>query len=109
MIKTSHAAKDYDPYLFIKYGDNDSEVTPSTSATDNIIGVGTNVKALEGKETDVIWQGEAELRLGGTVKAGERLTSDAEGRGIKAEDGNVIKAIAVSDGVLNDIIRVCVV
>lgn len=126
MIKTYNAEKDFNPYLFIKFGTNEKLVTTSAGPNDNLIGVGTNVPALEGRETDVILQGEAELRLGGTVKAGDRLTSDANAKGIKAKtnvtlipaegDGDVtaenmdiVKAIALQDGVNDDIIRVCVV
>lgn len=109
MIKTYYAEKDFDPYLFVKFGEDETHVTASTAATENLIGVSTSVPSVKDKECDVIWLGEAELRLGGTVKAGERLTSDANGCGVKAADGNIIKAIACADGVAGDIIRVCVV
>lgn len=109
MIKTYHAAKDFDPYLFVKFGDDAKQVTPGAAGTDNLIGVSTNIPAKKDVECDVIWQGEAELKLGGTVKGGDRLTSDANGKGVKAETGNITKAIAADDGVAGDIIRVCVV
>lgn len=109
MIKTHYAEKDFGPYLFVKFGDDAKNVTIGSDGSDNLIGVNTNIPAKKDVECDVIWQGEAELRLGGTVKAGERLTSDANGKGVKAETGDIIKAIAADDGVADDIIRVCVV
>lgn len=126
MIKTYIAEMNFDPCLFIKFSTDEKRVTPCAASNDNIIGVGTNVPALLGRETDVILQGEAELRLGGTVKAGDRLTSDADAKGIKAktnvtlipaenggnvtaDDMDIVKAIALQDGVNGDIIRVCVV
>lgn len=108
MIKSHIMSKDFDPYLFVKYED-ETHVTNGTAATDNLIGIKTNVPALKDQAGDVVWLGEAELKLGGTVKAGDRLTSDANGCGVVAEDGNIIKAIARADGVVGDIIPVCVV
>lgn len=124
LIKSHLMSKDFDPYLFVKFED-ETHVTPATAASDNLIGIKTNVPALKDKAGDVVWLGEAELKLGGTVKAGDRLTSDANGCGVVAAgttveitDGDsptatasadVVKAIARTDGVAGDIIPVCVV
>ena len=124
LIKSHIMSKDFDPYLFVKYED-ETHVTPATSASDNLIGIKTNVPALKEQSGDVVWLGEAELKLGGTVKAGDRLTSDANGCGIDAggttvevkkgdtptakASSDVVKAIARADGVVGDIIPVCVV
>ena len=122
MIKSHVMSKDFDPYLFVKYQD-ETHVTNGTAATDNLIGIKTNVPALKDQAGDVVWLGEAELKLGGTVKAGDRLTSDANGCGVVAggtkvqitsgdtptatASSDVVKAIARADGVAGDIIPVC--
>lgn len=124
MIKSHYASKDFDPYLFVKHAD-ETHITPATASTDNLIGVKTNIPALKDKVGDVVWQGPAELKLGGTVKAGDRLTSDANGCGVVADGttvditsgepptatvkADVVKAIACADGVKGDVIPVCVV
>lgn len=124
LIKSHLMSKDFDPYLFVKY-DNETHVTPGTGAADNLIGIKSNVPALKDQSGDVVWLGEAELKLGGTVKAGDRLTSDANGCGVVAcgtsveittgdnpsatASTDVVKAIARADGVKDDIIPVVVV
>jgi hypothetical protein len=49
---------------------------------------------------------EAPLRLGGTVAAGDLLTSDAQGRGVTAASGNQVGARALMAGILDQIIVV---
>lgn len=124
LIKSHLMSKDFDPYLFVKFAD-ETHVTPATGAGDNLVGIKSNVPALKDQSGDVVWLGEAELKLGGTVKAGDRLTSDANGCGVVAggitveitpgdtptatASSDVVKAIARADGVAGDIIPVCVV
>lgn len=52
-------------------------------------------------------KGGAKLECGGTVSAGEKLKSDASGRGIRVSGaGDWVNAIALADGVVGDLIPV---
>lgn len=52
--------------------------------------------------------GQAKMKLGGSVNAGAKLTSDGAGKAITASSGNNVGAIALAGGVDGDIIPVVV-
>ncbi|ASD84986.1 DUF2190 family protein [Salmonella enterica] len=68
-----------------------------------IIGVTTAISSDEGDHTDVIRGQLALVVFGGTVKAGQPLTSDAEGRGVPAAAGDWYLGFAECDGEENDV------
>jgi len=90
----------------------DSSVQEAGAATHALVGITDQMGAAEGRMVDVVQLGWAELRLGGAVSFGDPLTSDDEGRGVEAEPtaGAIVRtvAIAMSDGVEDDIIPVYV-
>ncbi|MBN8243302.1 hypothetical protein JF546_09795 [Nitratireductor aquimarinus] len=90
----------------------DGEVNTASANTDPSIGISDAMGAEAGRMVDLTQVGWAELKLGGTVSAGDPLTSDAEGRGVKAAPvaGTEVRvaAIAMADGELDEIIPVLV-
>jgi hypothetical protein len=48
--------------------------------------------------------GESKIKLGGTVNAGQLITSDAAAKAVVAATGNTINGLAVQSGVAGDVI-----
>lgn len=95
---------------FVKVGAADYGVLAAAAATDKIIGISTEIDASTGERTDVVHEGIADLKLGGTVARGDLLTSDASGQGVTAApaagSNNRVGAMALFSGVVGDIIPV---
>lgn len=95
---------------FVKVGAADYGVLAAAAATDKIIGISTEIDASTGERTDVVHEGIADLKLGGTVARGDLLTSDASGQGVTAApaagSNNRVGAMALVSGVVGDIIPV---
>lgn len=96
----------------VKPGANDWGVLQGAAATDALIGITTEIDAASGERVDVVHEGIADLKLGGTVARGALLTSDASGRGVTAAPAagtnNRVICAALISGVLDDIIPVLV-
>ncbi|MDA9499284.1 capsid cement protein [Bradyrhizobium sp. CCBAU 11357] len=96
--------------IIVKVGANDYGVLQGAAATDKLIGITTEIAAASGERTDVVHEGIADLKLGGTVARGDLLTSDASGQGITAApaagSNNRIIGMALISGVVGDIIPV---
>lgn len=95
-------------YLIVKFGAADGGVLVAAAATDKLIGVTDRIAAAaSGDRIDVIRSGIAEVTYGGTVAAGDLLTSDASGRAITATAaaGSNVRVIGVAEvaGVVGDI------
>lgn len=94
----------------VKVGAADYDVVPAAAAADVPIGVVTQpgIVAINDR-CDVALGGIAEVELGGTVARGNRLTSDASGRGVNAAPAagtnNGVVGIALQSGVVGDIIE----
>lgn len=97
-------------YRFVKVGANDYGALQAAAATDKIIGISTEIDAASGERVDVVHEGIAFLKLGGTVARGDPLTSDASGQGVVANPAtgvnNRIGGFAVISGVNGDVIPV---
>ena len=104
------ASADAGGYLIAKFSDaaTSSKVAPASANDDPLIGVFDRQGASAGGMADVHRAGLAPVKLGGTVAAGDPLTSDANGKAIKAvaAAGETIQLIgrAEQPGVANDII-----
>jgi endonuclease YncB( thermonuclease family) len=99
------------PNRIIKYGAADYGVLQAAAATDKIIGVSMPlVSVVTGDTIEVIFEGIADVKLGGTVTRGDLLTSDASGQAVTAAPGagvnNSILGRAQTSGVSGDIIPV---
>jgi hypothetical protein len=113
LIKSYRAGTETAGDRIVAFTGTGAEVAAAASATAPSIGVSTPLGADAGGMLDVALSGLAELRLGGPVDAGDPLTADADGKGVVAAPvaGSVIRyaAIALDEGVENDIIPVLVV
>lgn len=96
----------------VVFGANDDTVALATASTGEIIGITQHATGAAGDEVRVMLTGIAELRLGGTVTRGNRLTSDANGQGVAigAVAGTNYNSIgmALASGVSGDIIPVLI-
>lgn len=73
------------PYRICKFGAADLNVLQAAAATDKLIGVTDRLgAAVSGDRCEVHHMGLREVEYGGTVAAGDELTSDATGRAITA-------------------------
>ena len=94
----------------VKFAAIQGAIVAATAATDALIGLSDMLAAADGQTADVIMSGSGELELGGTVSAGDPITSDANGKGVAgaAGAGNVAIGYALSAGVAGDIIDVAI-
>lgn len=104
-------------YTIVKFGAADDTVSPSAAATDLHLGIANELglsatDVTNGSMVDITIDGIAELKLGGVVTRGQKLTSDASGQGVAAAPAagsNVqIIAVALRSGVAGDVIPVLV-
>jgi hypothetical protein len=95
---------------FVKVGAADYGVLQAAAVADKIIGITTEIDASSGERVDVVHEGIADLKLGGTVARGDLLTSDATGQGVTAGPAagtnNRIGGMALISGVIGDVIPV---
>ena len=110
-----------EPRRFVKHNGTDNTVIQAT-ANDITTGISAPISrkfddrsSADSGEQLVVkrLQGEAaELEVGGTVSAGDRLKSDASGKGVKvATTGTTVQeygAVADQDGASGDVIRVVI-
>lgn len=99
-------------YRFAKPGTADTKVAETSAATDLIIGITTELDVIDGEPVDVVHDGVHQLKLGGNVTRGQKLTSDADGKGIAAAPANdtnmSVGAVALASGVADDVIPVII-
>ncbi len=103
---------------FVKFGADDNQVIQAAASTDLIIGAVNNVAvpgsdAATGDRLDVEHYGIVDIRLGGNVTRGNKVTSDANGCAVAAAPGAGVNAqiggIALRSGVADDIIPVLLI
>lgn len=87
---------------------NTNKVALASAATDPMLGLSDAMGAPSGGMADIILNGEGEVVLGGTVAAGDKLTSDANGAAVKCVGAAGARreyvAEALAPGVAGDII-----
>lgn len=102
-LTTAHiAAEAIAARRMVTHGTTPGSVVTATGANLLIIGVTTAIGCDAGDHVDVIRGQLALVTYGGTVKAGQPLTSDAQGRAIHAGDGSCYLGFAECDGEEND-------
>ena len=108
MIKSYQAAADIPAYRFVKFTDGSVEL--ASAGTDNIIGISEELGNTTGCVADVYIAGSfAEIEAGEAFLAGDALTSDANGKAVKATKADNIGAIAMMDAnAAGDIVQVVV-
>lgn len=107
LIKNFTASGAVPARSLVKHGAADNLVAVATAATDLIIGVSGELAAADGEPCDVHLDGIAEVRFGGAVDRGAKLTAAAGGEAVAAAPAagvnNQIAGIALVTGVDNDI------
>lgn len=109
-VKTFNATGTIPAYRAVKFDSSDYNVIVGAAATDLLIGINGEVDVVSGERVDVVMEGTAFLKLGGTVARGALLTCDASGQGVTAAPAagtnNRIIGMALQSGVSGDIITV---
>ncbi len=83
-------------YRLVKHGSVDGEVVQAAGTDAAIIGVCTRVPAAaDDPVVEVVRSGIAEVMFGGPVARGEMVTSDADGKGVKAAPSAQAQAFVV--------------
>lgn len=105
IYKNFEAEGEIDPYVIVTHGTADYAVKAATGATVALVGTTDELGKLSNGRVDVCTGGIPEVALGGTVAAGDPLTSDASGKAVKATAaGNRILGFALVSGASGDII-----
>lgn len=92
-------------HLIIKGGVAAMSCVVAAAATDKLLGTSDELDHITGEMVDMAVGPVPKVRLGGTVAAGDALTSDANGKAIATTTtGNRIIGFAEIGGVLNDVI-----
>jgi len=101
------------PYRIVKHGTADGQVLQGAAATDSLMGVSVipaTQSVIADERIDVALDRFVPVEYGGTVAAGDPLTSDAAGKAVKAVPGagtnNRIIGNADVAGVAGDIVDV---
>lgn len=111
LMKSFKASAAIGAYLIAR-ASGDKTVARAGASTDKLVGITRELDTDSGGMADLTLAGAAELILGGNVSFGDRLTADANGKGVvvASVNGTVVNtiAMALADGVANDRIPVLV-
>ena len=90
-------------YRIVKAGSVTMSCTKAAAATDLLLGTSDELEHVTGEIVDVSVSPVAWVKLGGTVLAGAKLTSDANGKAVSTVTiGHQIIGVAEIGGVLDD-------
>ncbi len=99
-------------YHIVKFGSGDTDVVAADDATDLLIGITTELNVVTGEPVDVVHDGVHQVKLGGTVTRGNRLTVNANGEAVAAVPANdtnmSVIGTALASGVDGDVIPVLI-
>jgi hypothetical protein len=105
IYKNFEAEGEIGPYVIVTHGTADYAVKVATGATVALVGTTDELGKLSNGRVDVCTGGIPEVTLGGTVAAGDPLTSNASGKAVKATAaGDRILGFALVSGASGDII-----
>jgi hypothetical protein len=106
--KTYRAVGAIPAYTIVKFdAAADYDVSAAAAAGNELVGVTTEVAAVDGEPVDVIHSGTAFVILGvGGCARGQNLTSDAAGAAVVAVAGNRSIGKAVQTGLVGEVIEV---
>lgn len=94
--RTFDAASDIAPYRICTPGEAEHSVKQATAATDALIGTADELGKQANSRVDVCMGGLPAVEAGAAFAAGDPLTTDDQGRAVKAaEGGNRIIGIAL--------------
>ena len=104
-FKTMDAEGEIAPYRICAHGTADYAVKQATAATDALVGTADELGLQPNGRVDVCMGWLPEVEAGGTLAAGDPLTSDAEGKAVKAAAaGDRIIGFAMTSASAGDII-----
>lgn len=90
-------------HRIIKAGAGANSCVKASAATDKLLGTSDELDHVAGETVDLAVGPVPKVKLGGTVAAGDALTSDANGKAIATTTtGNRIIGVAEIAGVLDD-------
>jgi len=92
-------------FRFAKVGASDNSVALA-GAGEATLGVSLDVDSPTNSRCDLQLDGIHMLELGGTVSYGDKVASDATGRGVTSSAGVSSSAIALDSGVAGDYVRI---
>ncbi len=109
LTKTYTAAAAIGKYRIAKF-DAEGQVSAATAATDEAVGVTTDIPAAPGERCDIVHNGEGFVTAGGAIGAGKCIVAGADGKAVQVAPaaGSTVRLIgmalesATADG---DIIR----
>jgi hypothetical protein len=107
IIKAYEASAAIAAFRIVKFSDEEASSKIATAADnlDRLVGTTGKLGGGIGKMVDVVRGGIGGVTLGGTVKAGDWLTSDANGKAVATvTGGDQVIGKAEQPGVANDII-----
>ncbi|HHT7856354.1 capsid cement protein [Pasteurella multocida] len=90
-------------YRIVAFGEEKESAKQATAATDKLIGISTRVPKDPGEHVDVVRGGLYPVMYGGDIKRGDCLTTDAQGRAVKATAKQAYIGFAEEDGVEGDL------
>lgn len=104
-FKTLDAEGDIAPYRICAHGTADYAVKQATAATDALMGTTDELGKQANGRVDVCMGWLPEVEAGGTLAAGDPITSDANGKAVKATiGGSRIIGFAMTSASSGDII-----
>jgi hypothetical protein len=105
--KTFYAGAAVAANRIVKPGADDTKVVQGAAATDKLIGVSDNLGGASGDTIDVILDGVALVKAGGTIAFGDLITSDATGQGVVTTTAsNRVIGVAMEAAVSGDLFGV---
>lgn len=104
-FKTLDAEGEIAPYRICAHGTNDYAAKQAAAATDALMGTADELGKQANGRVDVCMGWMPEVEAGGTLAAGDPITSDANGKAVKATTGGSrIIGFAMSSASAGDII-----
>jgi len=80
--KTFYAGADVAANRIVKAGADNTKVIVGAAATDKVLGVSDNLGAESGETLDVILDGIALVKAGGSISMGDLVASDGTGQAV---------------------------
>lgn len=85
-------------YRIVAFGEDKNGAKQATEVTDKLIGISTRVPKDPGEHVDVVRSGLYPVMYGADIKRGDPLTTDAQGRAVKATAKQAYIGFAEEDG-----------
>lgn len=90
-------------FTIAKPGADDNTYSLAAGATDALLGIFQHITTVVGEAVRLMLSGISPIVYGGVITRGDPLTSDANGKAVKAVAGQNIIGYATVSGVLNDV------